>query len=86
MIKIGVPYIEKGEEYSKLNCDVIIGEKENKIWLEVDKIYNDYLCTERWDAYVIGVLNYAMRNHMDITSEIPITGELLYNINRYLCT
>ena len=47
MIKIGVPYIEKGEEYSKLNCDVIIGEKENKIWLEVDKIYNDYLCTER---------------------------------------
>lgn len=84
MIKIGVPYIEKGEEYSKLNCNVIIGEKENKIWLEVDKIYNDYLCTERCDAYVIGVLNYAMRNHMDITSEIPITGELLYNINRYL--
>ena len=59
MIKIGVPYIERGEEYSKLNCDVIIGEKENKIWLEVDKIYNDYLCTERCDASLIFYLcNY----------------------------
>ena len=42
------------------------------------------MCYERCDAIVIGLLNYAMRFGHDIKSDVPITEELLYNIETYL--
>lgn len=80
MIKIGVPYIEKGLEFSRIICDILIDNTEYKIWFQVEKEYEKYLCVERADAYVIGLLNYAMRNNHDIYCEIPVTEELLYAI------
>lgn len=80
MIKITKPYIEIVNDKSKIFCNIYINDKHHLIWFEVEKKYNQYLCTERADAYVIGLLNYAMRNKHDIYCEVPVSEELLYSI------
>lgn len=62
-------------------CEIEIDSDVKKIWFEVDSKYKDYLVTDRADAYVIGLLNYAMKNNYNIKCEIPVTDELLYNLN-----
>ena len=84
MIRIEKPFIIQEEGKSVLNAYVTIGEKREKIWFKVDEIFGQYLCYERGDAYLIAVLNYAMRNGHDIVSDAPITEDLLYNIEMYL--
>ena len=73
MIRIEKPFIIQEEGKSVLNAYVTIGEKREKIWFKVDEIFGQYLCYERGDAYLIAVLNYAMRNGHDIVSDAPIT-------------
>ena len=65
-------------------CEIEIESDVKKIWFEVDSKYKEYLVTDRADAYVIGLLNYAMRNNHDIKCDIPVTDELLYNLNEVL--
>ena len=84
MIKISKPYIEKNNNKSRCNCDIFINEKKCSVWFEVDQNYEKYLVEDRIDAYVVGILNYAMRNNHDIVSDYPITEELLYNITKTL--
>lgn len=84
MIKIGKIWIEEKDNKSRVYCNITINNEIKKVWFEVDKEYGKYLCTERSDAYVIGLLNYALRNNEDIVCEIPVTEELLYNINTIL--
>lgn len=85
MLFIGRPYIERKADKSRLVCDIAIDDKETKnVWFEVDREYEQYLCTERSDAYVIGLLNWAMRAHHDMTCEAPISEELLFSLNEYL--
>lgn len=84
MIKIGKPYIKNTNNKSRCYCEIIIDNEKREIWFEVDKEYGKYLVDDRIDAYVIGILNYAMRNNQDIESDVPITEELLYNIRTCL--
>lgn len=84
MIRIEQPQLVSNENESRLETYVSIDGDKKKIWFSVDKEYEPYLCWERSDAYVIAVLNYAMRNGHDITCEAPITEELYYNIETYL--
>lgn len=65
-------------------CNIEEDGITKEIYFEVDKEYGKYLCYERCDAFVIGLLNYALRNNHDIKSKTPMTDELLYNINEYL--
>lgn len=80
MIKIGTPYLKKDGNKSILLCDICIDEEKHSLWFSVEEAYGKYLCTERADAYVIGLLNYAMRNHHDIVCDAPVTEDLLYGI------
>lgn len=84
MIKIGKPYITKDNEKATLNCFVKIDDKEDNIWFKVDLKFSDYLCHERADAYLIAVLDYAMRHGHDINVDAPVTESLLYNIETIL--
>ena len=84
MIVIEEPFIEKNGEKSRLVCNTFVNECSKRIYFEVDKEYEKYLCWERCDAFVIGLLSWAMRKHHDIHCKAPITEELLYNINEYL--
>ncbi len=80
MIQIERIYITETENKTRCICETSIDGIERNIWFEVDKEYGDYLCCERADAYIIGLLSFAMREDHDIVSKIPVTEELLYNI------
>lgn len=84
MIKIEKSFIEYDEESVILNTYICIDGKREKLWFKVARKYGQYLCTERGDAYLVAILHYAMTHGHDIELEIPVTEELLYNIDTYL--
>lgn len=84
MIVINKLFTEDKSEKTRCICDIELNNKKEKIWFEVDKKYKEYLVTDRADAIIIGILNYALRNNEDIISKIPITDELLYNLKEIL--
>lgn len=84
MIKIEKPQVRVDGATATLFAYVIIDSVSKEVWFKVDKKYEEYLCYERGDAFVIAVLNFAMRNHHDIVSEAPLSEDLYYNIDKYL--
>ena len=85
MIRIKKIYIKKSKKTSSLICDIELGALGRKeLFFKVDNEYAQYLCYERADAFLIAILPYAMRNNENITSEIPVTEELMYQISEYL--
>lgn len=84
MIKIEKPYIVEDGEKTRCICDIYIKKQKKEIWFEVEKKYGKYLCDDRVDAYLIGILNYAMRENLNIKCEAPVTEDLLYNIETTL--
>lgn len=84
MIKIEKPFIVSDSSFATLQAYISIDENRQLIWFRVEKKLEQYLCDERADAFVIAVLNYAMRNGHDIISDAPISEDLYYNIDTYL--
>lgn len=80
MLTIKQPYIKE----NRLYFEVIEKDEKKNVWFEVPQEYAKYLCDERCDAILIGLLNYAMRKNLNIKCEGAVTEELLYNINTYL--
>lgn len=81
MIKIGKPRLEPhiggGEKKTRLVADISVDGEIRTVWAEVDDTYRDYLCHERSDAFVVGLLHWAMLHGHDIECEAPM-GEFLY--------
>lgn len=84
MIIIEKPEVVIIENKARLQTDLDIDGQKKHIWFEVDVKYKDYLCYERSDAFVVALLNYAMREGHDITCKAPIGEELYYQITTYL--
>ncbi len=85
MIKILQPkVISSDDSHSRLSCDILVDNKVRNLWFEVEKEYEPYLCYERSDAFVIGLLSWAMRLNHDIECTAPVSEELLYNLRTYL--
>lgn len=84
MIHVGRPYVEDRGAVCRLVADITMEAKTQKLWFEVPTEYREYLCTERSDAFLIGILPLAMRFYEDITLDAPVTEELLYNIEKEL--
>ena len=84
MIKICKQYTKESKKHTTIYCDIYIENEKKTIWFEVSNEYKDYLCLDRADAYLIGLLNFAMRHNYDISCEMPVSEELLYNIRTTL--
>lgn len=94
MITISKPEIVFNGEKARLCAVLDIDGTKHPLWVEVDRKYGKFLCAERSDAFVLGVVYYAMRYGHDITCEAPMTDRLyeqltdqflpaLYKINGY---
>lgn len=83
-ITIGQPYIEIKNGIAYQWCSVSLGDIKKEIFFSVDEKFADFLCVERGDAYVIGLLSLAMRERCNIYSEVPLTGELIHQIQTEL--
>ena len=84
MIYLKKPYIKENKNKSRLIFDIKIDNEEKKVWFEVNSEYTKYLCDDRVDAIVVGLLSYAMRNNHNIESDSFITEEILFKIKNYL--
>ena len=84
MITLERQYIDSVGDKARLYFDFTIDGQPSCIWYEVDNDYAKYLCTERCDAFVIGLLPYALKNNHNIETNIPITEELSYKLNENL--
>ena len=61
----------------------IISEKFNKpYFFEVESKYADYLCEQRADAFVLGLLYFAMVNGYNIKCEAPMSEKLFYQLTQ----
>ncbi len=84
VIRIGQAWVEHLEDVSVLYNSLSVGHVEKTVSFTVQRKYGKYLCHERADAWLIGLLNWAMRERCDFICESPVTEELLYNIRRDL--
>lgn len=94
MITIKPPQVEIKNGKARLQADLSIDGELHPLWIEVEEKYGQYLCHERGDAFVLGLLHYAMRYGHDIKCEAPMTARLyeqlteqflpaLYKINKF---
>jgi len=76
MIKIGTLKFSKHDGRGRVTADIDCDGFVAPLWFEVEEQYAEYLCYERSDAYVLGLLHYAMKFGHDIVCETPMTGRL----------
>lgn len=85
MIKIKKPKVVRLGGNSRLTSRVDIDGIAYDLWYEVDTRYESALCSEKADAFVVGLLLYAIKNNHDIESEAPLTEDLKDSIeNEFL--
>lgn len=80
MITIRQPKVLSCQNKSRLNAEIDVDGIVTAVWFEVDAEYAPYLCHERSDAFLIGLLYWAILNGHDIRCEAPVGEELLYQI------
>lgn len=80
MIVIEKPYILTKDGKSRLVANVDIDGNSREVWFEVEPQFEKYLCYERGDAFVVAILNYAMRHGHDMESKAPIGEDLYYQL------
>lgn len=80
MLEIKCIAITSAGGKSRLSADVVEDGEVHPLWFEVDDKYGKYLCDERSDAFVIGLLHYALRYGHDIVSDVPMTRRLYEQI------
>lgn len=73
MITIGKPFLETNNGKVRLSSEITCDGKCEVLWFEVAEEYGEYLLVERSDAFVVGLLHYAMRKGHDIVSDTPMT-------------
>lgn len=89
-IVIGVPRIELTDGHCRLVADVRIpsrrarGQDSWALFLEVPCEYGDYLTADRCDAFLVGLLHYALYHGFDMKCEAPVTAELHYQLSNML--
>lgn len=83
MITISKPQVVKRDGYARLIAELDVDGDRRTVWFEVDCRFEQYLCWERSDAFIVGILNYAMTSGHDITCEAPVGEYLYYNLTRH---
>lgn len=84
VIKIQKPFISTREGWSRITSNVLYEDECRPLWFEVPSEYGKYLCPERSDGFLIGLLYTAMTEHCDVVCEAPVGERLLYQIREYL--
>ena len=76
MLKIGKPYLRNEGAQTRLCADISCNGEIKTMWFGVEERYAKYLLVERSDAFVIGLLQYSIRNGHDIESDAPMTRRI----------
>lgn len=82
MKEIHIKSIKK--EASFIIGELIIDGNIEIVKTAISKEFIQYAVTDRIDAFVIGLLMFAIKNGFDFASDLPITDELKYNLDYHL--
>jgi len=77
---IGKPEIHKTSGKARLCCRIAWETGFYDMWYEVDGCFNEYLCAERADAFLLAVLPYAMKEAIDVKVDAPLSEQLYYQL------
>ncbi|MGI6079030.1 MAG: hypothetical protein ACOYCB_12915 [Fastidiosipilaceae bacterium] len=77
MITIKRTNISVSQGRARMTAGLLVDGTDHELWFEVEEKYEKFLCPERADAFVLGLLYYGMKYGHDISSEIPMT-DILY--------
>lgn len=83
-LTIGQPWLVYADGKATQHCLIRLNDVEKDVTFDVDEPYGKYLCTERADAYLIGLLSLAMRERCDFVCEAPVSAELLHQLETEL--
>lgn len=78
------PYITKMDDKIRINVDIESNNKIKTIWYECDQTFEEYICTERLDGFIVTLMLYAMKNGEDIICQEKISEKLYYQITNFL--
>jgi hypothetical protein len=75
------PYITQPDpKTARLCANIVIDGVMRTLYYEVPIEYKKYLCTERSDAFLLSILQYASFNNLNISWVAPVTQRLLYQL------
>lgn len=94
IVHIGKPYITNIESVvngkaARLCADIIKKDyiaqltEKSTLYFEFEEKYSSYLCDDRSDAFVLGLLIMAMEENYNIEYEAPISEKLYYQLSTY---
>lgn len=75
--------VESDGKYVYLCADVEQNERTMKIWYRFPREYEVYVCAERADAFLTGLLYYAMIYDYDLVLENPVSEKLLFQLTTF---
>ncbi len=84
MLLIKTPTITRRRFKARLSADIVKDGVAHPLWFEVDEEFADGLCADRCDAFVLGLMNYAMQFGHDIVCEAPVTDQLHFQLTTQL--
>jgi hypothetical protein len=80
-LHIQTPYITQPNPQSARLCvNMVIDGVKRNLYYEVPIEYQKYLCTERSDAFLLSILQYAMVHNLTVSWVAPVTQRLLYQL------
>ena len=80
VLEIRQPYIKRTGNKSRLCSDISWGDRSRTLWFEVEREYEECLCTERIDSFLVALLPYAMIENLNIHSDGYVSEKLLYQL------
>lgn len=88
MIIINKPYVSKDsvdKGWVKLCSDIQLDNDTTTVWYEVEEEYSNYLCYEKADAFLAGILPLAMAfKHDIIVKGAPVSEKLYWSLSNLL--
>ena len=67
----------------QIRCSLSINGEDDAIFADVSDNVAGFLDVSRADAFVVGLLYFAMSHECDIRSDVPISDELFYNLDNH---
>lgn len=86
MEKILITELKKENDFDgvKLISKIKSDKEDFCLWFKVETKYDKYLIYEKYDAFVLAILPYAIKKELDIVVEGRISEKLYYQLNSYL--
>ena len=80
MLIITPPILKSGESETRIECTIAIDGNEEVLYYSTPIEWGKYLTFERADAFLLGVLQYAMKEGHDIEVKAPVSERLYFNL------